>query len=309
MTTVPTPSLRRIVVGCDGTAEGSDAVVLGQLLAAATGAHLSLVTVIPPQLFPIEGMTDRKTLRRQAEHILEREHRRCTVETMTNAVTGSSVAQALHRHASRWGGDVVVIGSTPDAEPGHVRIGRRGRQLLQNAPFALAIAPRGLAAATASLDTIGVGYEGGRESTAALEAAAVIARGAGARLAVLGVIDDRVVSFVRSADVTALSATIAESREHRDALARAEQALETTGVPGEVRLSIGDPGLSLRQASADLDLIVVGSRRWGTVARLLAGSVGETLVADARCAVLLVPRPARRVTPTSARPDAASLAA
>jgi nucleotide-binding universal stress UspA family protein len=35
---------------------------------------------------------------------------------------------------------------------------------------------------------------------------------------------------------------------------------------------------------------VVGSRRWGPVARLLLGSTGEALLHDARCSALIVPR-------------------
>jgi nucleotide-binding universal stress UspA family protein len=56
---------------------------------------------------------------------------------------------------------------------------------------------------------------------------------------------------------------------------------------------VGDPGRTLRNPSEIVDLIVVGLRRWGTVARLLLGSVSETLVADAGCSVLIVPRPGR----------------
>jgi nucleotide-binding universal stress UspA family protein len=54
---------------------------------------------------------------------------------------------------------------------------------------------------------------------------------------------------------------------------------------------VGDAGYELRALSKTVDLLVVGSRRWGPVARLVSGAVGETLVADANCSILIVRRP------------------
>ena len=48
----------------------------------------------------------------------------------------------------------------------------------------------------------------------------------------------------------------------------------------------------MRACSEAVDLLVVGSRRWGPMARIVTGGVGETLVTDASCSVLIVPRPA-----------------
>jgi nucleotide-binding universal stress UspA family protein len=53
----------------------------------------------------------------------------------------------------------------------------------------------------------------------------------------------------------------------------------------------GRPADALLPFSEQVDLIVIGSRRWGPVARLLLGSTGEALAHDAACALLVVPRP------------------
>ena len=50
-------------------------------------------------------------------------------------------------------------------------------------------------------------------------------------------------------------------------------------------------GRILLKLSGELDLLVIGSRRWGAVARLMLGSTGEALMHGARCPVLVVPRP------------------
>jgi nucleotide-binding universal stress UspA family protein len=41
-----------------------------------------------------------------------------------------------------------------------------------------------------------------------------------------------------------------------------------------------------------MDLLVIGSRRWGPLARLLLGSTGEALARDAGCPLLVAPRAA-----------------
>jgi len=85
------------------------------------------------------------------------------------------------------------MGSSRHAPAGRVRIGKRTRQLLCNFDCALAVAPRGLhERAEIPLTRIGVGYDGGPESQAALELAGSIAVGAGAALHVRAVVDDRI---------------------------------------------------------------------------------------------------------------------
>ena len=75
------------------------------------------------------------------------------------------------------------------------------------------------------------------------------------------------------------------------ALAEAQAAVSHLEVPAEVSVTLGDPGYELRGFSDAVDLVVVGSRRWGPIARLVTGGVGETLVGGAGCSVLIVPRP------------------
>jgi nucleotide-binding universal stress UspA family protein len=61
------------------------------------------------------------------------------------------------------------------------------------------------------------------------------------------------------------------------------------GVSTELRE--GDPTDGLVGAAVGADLLVVGSRRWGRLNRVVLGSTSEDLVALAPCSVLVVPRP------------------
>lgn len=60
-----------------------------------------------------------------------------------------------------------------------------------------------------------------------------------------------------------------------------------------IRLSVrGRSADALLALSGEVDLLLIGSRRWGAGARVLLGSTGEALMQAAACPVLAVPRPA-----------------
>jgi nucleotide-binding universal stress UspA family protein len=50
----------------------------------------------------------------------------------------------------------------------------------------------------------------------------------------------------------------------------------------------GRPADALLRLAGEVGLVVIGSRRWGPVARMLLGSTGEALRPDATCPVLVV---------------------
>lgn len=60
--------------------------------------------------------------------------------------------------------------------------------------------------------------------------------------------------------------------------------------PPSARSSRETPALALARASADLDLLVVGSRSYGPLGAVLLGAVTRRLVELAECPVMVVPR-------------------
>jgi nucleotide-binding universal stress UspA family protein len=86
----------------------------------------------------------------------------------------------------------------------------------------------------------------------------------------------------RSAD-DALRRTF--EKRMRDAIASLGHGVDVSG-----RLLDGDPSTALVDASAELDLLTLGSRGYGTVRTLLLGSVSRTLVREGACSVLVLPR-------------------
>jgi nucleotide-binding universal stress UspA family protein len=81
-----------------------------------------------------------------------------------------------------------------------------------------------------------------------------------------------------------------EAARRADAQAELRHGLQTAGAGfagGEVL--DGDPPAALAAASADLDLLVCGSRGHGPLQTLVLGGTSHALVRRAACPVLVVP--------------------
>jgi nucleotide-binding universal stress UspA family protein len=167
------------------------------------------------------------------------------------------------------------------------------RAALDGAPCAIAIAPRRYALASHRLERVGVGYDGSPESERALRAAHDLASGAGAAVIVLWVVS---VHDVRTE--TPVPADWPGAIE--DLIDRHAELL--AGLPDvHGRVTYGRPRVELVMLGKDVDLLIVGSRDYGPIGRLVHGSVSRYLVGHATCALLVLPRGTAEVT---ARPEA-----
>ncbi len=289
-------SLSRIAVGIDGYPEGRDAAVLAAMIAGVTGAELMLVAVHPDPLVVLPRELGWAGMHEQAQALLRETRDALAPNARIDVETDFSVPRALERVVAREHRDLLVVGSSRKGPEGRVRIGTRTRQLLGHCRCALAVAPRGYAAAAKrQIRQVGVGYEGSSESRAALSLAASVALAASAKLQVRAVLDDRL-------------PTVGWSRANREAVLEiwdemlepqvhalrqdAQDAAAATGAAAEVKTLPGAPPRALRELSDQVDLLVIGSRRWGATSRVLLGGTGETLMHDAGCPVLVAPRPA-----------------
>jgi nucleotide-binding universal stress UspA family protein len=295
-TSPPAQLPRRIAVGVDGFSTGEDAAVLGRLLSEAAGAELILIAVHPDPIIVMPAEATRKGLHDQAQRFLTITRTSRAPSARTKVEVGASIPRALLRAIARERCDMLVLGSNRRAPKGEVQIASATRQLLGQAGWPLAIAPRGLAdTAPERLSRIAVGYDGEPESQAALCLAAAIAERSGASLEVVAVVDDRLPAYgasrVPAASAAAWDALLEPDRAELEGKVRAATQLPL--VSTEVRAELGEPAGVLKKLSEDVDLIVIGSRRWGTLARVLLGSTGEEVLRGARCPVLVAARPNR----------------
>jgi len=285
-----------IAVGVDDNPEAFDAMVLATTIARVTAAEVMLATVYPDLPAPLLRKIGRG--RAQAEGLLRKLNAFMAPEARTMVEADWSVAHALARIVSREHPELLVLGSSRHALEGRVRIGMHTRQLLGEAKCSLAVAPRGLSPEGQNrLTVIAAGYDGTPEAGQAIRQAGSLARAAHARLRVRAVIDDRlpyvgsnpVRPYVQGMwdDVIAPEVESLRQAAHREASA--------TGADFTVEAGSGAPVDELIALSDEVDLLVIGSRHWGSALRVLLGSTGEELMHNARCSMMVVPRPAQSV--------------
>ena len=290
----PPLSFARIAVGVDGLAEGEDAVALGAMLAELTGAAIVLAAVHPDPLVVMPEAMNWTALEAEARALLDRTREAAVPDARIVVETGFSVPYTLERVVTRDHCDLLVVGSSRHAPEDQVRIGKRTRQLLGHARCALAIAPHGWRRDARAPQRIAVGFDGSPEAHAALRAAAGLARAAGTELLVQIVVDDRVppigwsqIARGGAAHPRWEDAVLHTSRSLERSAAR---AATDAGATPSISVGRGRPADALLTLSHDVDLLVIGSRRWGAAARVLLGSTGEALTHGAGCPLVIVPR-------------------
>jgi nucleotide-binding universal stress UspA family protein len=268
---MPDPLYPKVVCGYEETESGEDARVLAERIAERDGGELNLVHV-------------------------ER----------------GSPAEVLRELAEKGEADVIVLGSTHRAAFGVVAPGSVAEHLLKGARCRLVIAPRGYARARAMLAAeaageevddvpggtplprlreeprvIAVGFDGGAESRAALNEAAILAERFGTSLRVIAV------ATPKPMPAPGVVGAAPPPETGQDFQSRFHAAVSE--LPSELRaLPIyekGDPVEKLLEhAGEGVDLLVLGSRGYGPMLRLIAGSVSVRVIRKAPCPVLLVPR-------------------
>ena len=291
---------KTIVVGVDGRDGGRDALALAGRLALLAGGELLAVRVLPFDYYASRAGAPPYTS--LAEHDAGREVgadlERAGLEARVEIVGDTSPARALHRVAEREHADVIVVGSTHHSRVGRVFAGDDAAAALHASPCAVAVAPRGLAAREWSrVERIGVGYDGGPESGQAFALAVALARDCDASLRVRSV----VAPPVAYADFTPYED---DWTERALAAAKADLAELVADVAVETasEATAGMPADELVDLSERVDLLVLGSRAWGPVRRIVLGSVSAGLTREAHCPVLVLPRGAATGQPGEGEP-------
>jgi nucleotide-binding universal stress UspA family protein len=280
---------KSIISGTDGQ-RGRGAASLSQVIATATGARLTLVGVEWDSPLPLA--TSYTENRAELEAELRDVRDDVARDARTQIAFGMSPAHALRKAAQAAGADLIVVGSRHRSRLQRFASSDNAMQVFHDAPCAVAIAPDQLTPCRA-LTRIGVGIDATPESTAALEMALELARPSGAELVLVAVASD---VYTGSPTLAMGTSSLDAYREILDARAYgARAALDTAlgrcdGVPATGDVRMGDPAGELIGLSADCDLIVLGSRRWGTAARLALGSTSESVIREAQCPVLVPPR-------------------
>jgi nucleotide-binding universal stress UspA family protein len=289
-----------VIVGVDGSPTGRDAVKLALAL-ADEGAKITLAHVyggVPTPGRSVATPGDRAGA--TAALLLEAERAATGVNAELVGFCASSVGRGLHTLAEQCQADLLVVGSHSRGLAGRVLVGDDTRASLNGAPCAIAVAPRGFVARSGGFLRIGVGYDFSQECRAALHVARELAGRDGAKLSAL-----YVVSMPTWGYIAPMPSNWGELVE--DDRKAAEQRLATLEhVDG--RAVYGLPGEELAAFGDRVDVLVVGSRNYGPLRRLVLGSTSHGLARHARCALLVTPRAVASPAPHPAPAGGGSMA-
>ncbi|MBL8627218.1 MAG: universal stress protein [Myxococcales bacterium] len=278
MTAAALPAPRRILVVTDLGAAGSEAVRAGARRAAATGAALAVVHVMP-SVGPTALAAHEAAVTTQVRAALTRQvtqfarHARAAEFVRTGGVAEQALALA-----QGWEADLVVTGAPEDGAVDTLRIVRHAA-----APVLIARATDGAGPVIACTDF-------SDPALPAVQTAADEARRAGARLHVLHAFEPIPAAIV-GIEGRGIVPTAEWTRARRaDAEARLARALADTGVDGDYAALEGAVATTLLATARTrgAQLLVLGTVGCTGVTRFLLGSVAETLVRDATCPTLIV---------------------
>jgi nucleotide-binding universal stress UspA family protein len=282
-----------IVVALDPGAACEDAEALALSLARAYGAEVILATV-----FPVINLHSRvharhfeRALREEAEGFLdarvERWRSRGTRVGVRAMATGSpSAARGLHALAREAGAGLVVVGPSRRHGTGRRLPGPMAMRFAHGAPCPVAVAVRSPAGPIAR---IGVAFVPAADGRAALLAGAELAGRCDATLRVISVAGPLPWMDVTEPrfDGVTLPELYAGHLTHE---LEAALAALPAGLTVETEVPAGDPVAVLGDASAELDVLVCGSRSHGAIGEVLLGATSHGLLDAARCPLLIVPR-------------------
>jgi len=274
-----------VLVGLDRDGGGRDAVALSTTLLASDG-ELTLAHVYSGDVRVWRGSPSEHHLaeRERAVELLESARKGAGVDAQLRWRESSSAGRGLHELCELTGADLLVVGSSRRGLVGRVLIGDDTHAALNGAPCAIAIAPAGYAQAPVAIREIGVGYNGSPESEHAVSVARRIAAEHSAKVSAFEAVSLPTYAFLAGGGPIdgAIQELVDAARERIAALGGIE--------PHAV---YGNPIEELTLYSASVDLLIVGSRDYGPIGRLVHGSTSGQLARAARCPLLVLTRAAR----------------
>jgi nucleotide-binding universal stress UspA family protein len=266
---------RPVLVGYDATAAERAPVEFGIAAARSMGVSRMIVCV-----YATPAAYDRLGTRQvdddliaQASRMLDEVEDAFPTHGLTiecREVSSADIARALHEAARSTNAALLVVGAR--RKPRRALPGSLVERVMHGVACPIAVVPYGWDGLV-GCKAIGAAYVDSTEGREALRAAAALARRARAKVHV----------------ITAFGADPADGVAAVDAVQRALAALERD-VPVEATTVEGSPVDVLVGASRHLDVLVVGSRRYGQLRVVSLGEVCRRVALEAHCPVIVLPR-------------------
>ena len=207
-----------------------------------------------------------------------------------HVLVDDSPAAALDALAAAQEADLIVLGSTHRHKLGRLTGRTTVQRLLQGAPCAVAVAAPDQSARFGEHPRLCVAYDGSPESEEAVKAAFAIAAATGAGVTLARVVEP-IIYAAGYAPVPVDLDVEADMRKQAASALAAVAGRAPAGVVVDQRLLFGAVAHSVLEVARDgCDLIVAGSRHYGPLHRVFAGSVSTQLLTDGHIPVLVTAR-------------------
>lgn len=277
--------IRPVVVGVEGTASSTPALVWAARTARTRGVPLHVVHAVGLPVVGLETFWDDE-VERAAKELVEQEAERAREAApgldVVPVVDQQSPGRALTQRSND--AQLVVVGTHPLTVTQRLFSGSLAYQVVAGAHCPVAVVPHLASEAT---DRVVVGADGSADSLAAIRAAAAEADRAGLSL--------HVVHAWQQPSVYVDVALLADYDHVFEDAARVLLGESVAGLAEDFPdlvvtqdLVQEQPTTALLDAAQDARLLVVGSRGLHGVARMLLGSVSHAVVLHAPCPVLVV---------------------
>jgi nucleotide-binding universal stress UspA family protein len=204
-------------------------------------------------------------------------------------VDGVTAPAGLTAICEETGASGIVIGSSAHGPIGRVLMGDVGGRLASGSSCPVFVAPRGYSRqGSAGLGRIGVGFNGSPESRIALDYATGLAGSLGSSLNLIGAVP--LIHAGGRIGHTGIGYQQLIRDQLETSLTEATTAAGDSGLEVSHELRTGDPADCLVEATSDLDLLVLGSRGYGPLLRVMLGGVSLKAMRSSACPVIVVPR-------------------
>ena len=273
-----------VVVGIDGYEAGRDAIALAKSLLSGDGeVTLVYVEVLQSKPSPEADTRPDDEAQRFGLERLGRLRDEGQIAAEISRIEAPSVRRGLHEVAAGQDADLLVIGAGRHDPVAHVFLGDEAREVLEDPPCPVAVAPAGYSKRPGQIRKIGVAHDGSSESHRALALARKLTVEHHATLSAF----EAVRAPVYARDVWNVEGEIDADVE------KARQRIAALGGV-EAHAEFADDAVAgLRRYGASVDLLVLGAHRHRPADRLVERSKSQRLADEPPCP-LLVLGPAER---------------
>lgn len=275
-----------VVTGVEDSRESRDAMKFARQFSEAEGAALHVVSVFADTIF-VSSLEEIEISRESYfKHMHEIAEEELGEGFEFHRVISTSVPAGLTRAAEELGAGAVVIGSSHRGPIGRVLMGDSGSQFATASPCSVIVTPRGWGRkAPDGIGRVGVAYNGTPEAKTALDYAAGLAKSLGASLTLIGV-----VPHIITPGRIGLTDQGYQGILHDDMKKLLDEAVEGLGTEAGILVCTGYAADELAEVSAELDLLVLGSRSYGPVRRVILGGTSVKVMRASACPVVVLPK-------------------